>query len=166
MILNTTPNKNLGLGYIHQIETYYSNTIFNPILDRAENEEIIIDEEFDLVFTSPPYFDKEKYDEGDEQSYKMYKKFDDWMENFLFKAIELRTAPLKIGGYLAINISDIYTRKKHYKICDKMNDYIASTNNFEYIGAMGLRMPKRPMSKSFNNVGIYGEPIWIWQKTN
>ena len=60
---------------------------------------------------------------------------------------------------------DIYTRKKHYKICDGMNDYIASMGNFEYIGAMGLRMPKRPMSKSSKNVGIYAEPIWIWKKT-
>lgn len=95
---------------------------------------------------------------------KKYVGFDSWMENFLFKSIELRTENLKSGGHLAINISDIYTRKKLYKICDKMNDYIASTNKFDYIGAMGFRMPKRPMSKSSNTIGVYGEPIWIWKK--
>ena len=71
---------------------------------------------------------------------------------------------LKSGGYLIINISDIYTRKKRYDICDNMNKFIASTNKFEYIGAIGLRMPKRPMSKSFKTIGIYGEPIWVWKK--
>ena len=86
------------------------------------------------------------------------------MKNFLNKTIELRGSSLKVGGHLVINISDIYTRKKHYQICNLMNDYIASTNNFEYIGAIGFRMPKRPMSKSSKNVGIYGEPVWVWKK--
>jgi hypothetical protein len=45
-----------------------------------------------------------------------------------------------------------------------MNDYIASTGKFDYQGAIGFRMPKRPMSKSSGTVGIYGEPIWIWKK--
>ena len=45
-----------------------------------------------------------------------------------------------------------------------MNDYIASTGQFEYIGAIGLRMPKRPMSISSNTNGIFAEPIWIWKK--
>ena len=129
-----------------------------------ENPEIKLQDKFDLIFTSPPYFDKEKYDQSDEQSYKKYKDFDSWMENFLFKAIELRTENLKSGGHLVINISDIYTRKKHYKICDGMNDYIASTGKFEYQGAIGFRMPKRPMSKSSGTVGIYAEPIWIHRK--
>jgi hypothetical protein len=45
-----------------------------------------------------------------------------------------------------------------------MNDYIASTNKFEYVGAMGLRMPKRPMSISSDTVGVFAEPIWIHRK--
>ena len=120
--------------------------------------------EVDLVFTSPPYYDKEKYDQSQNQSYIKHKKFEDWMNNFLFKSIELRIEHLKSGGHLVINISDIYTRKKRYHICDSMNDYIASTGQFEYVGAMGLRMPKRPMSKASNTVGVYGEPIWIHRK--
>ena len=167
------PNKNLYENYMSQKKAYgLENLSTGTYPTRAEDERIskhgeipyVDNDEYDLVFTSPPYFDKEKYDESDKQSYKMYKKFDDWMENFLFKTIDIRTAPLKVGGYLAINISDIYTRKKRYYICDKMNDYIANTGNFEYIGAIGLRMPKRPMSKSFENVGIYGEPIWVHRK--
>ena len=45
-----------------------------------------------------------------------------------------------------------------------MNDFIASTGQFEYKGAIGLRMPKRPMSKSSSTAGIYGEPIWVYCK--
>ena len=45
-----------------------------------------------------------------------------------------------------------------------MNDFIASIGQYDYVGAIGLRMPKRPMSISSDTIGIYGEPIWIHQK--
>jgi len=161
------PNVNLFQEYNKQLRYY--NTLgdkkdFNFICGCAEDENVVLSDKFDLVFTSPPYFDKEKYDQSDQQSYIKYKAFDSWMQNFLFKTIKLRTENLKSGGYLIINISDIYTRKKLYKICDGMNDYIASTKNFDYIGAIGLRMPKRPMSISSDTVGVYGEPIWVYRK--
>lgn len=162
------PNVNLFNGYKRQVVKY--DAIWGKIKEvelicgRAEDENIVLNDQFDMIFTSPPYFDKEKYDQSDVQSYKMYKGFDSWMKDFLFKSIELRSQNLKSGGLLIINISDIYTRKKLYKICDGMNDYIASTNNFDYIGAIGLRMPKRPMSISSDTVGIFGEPIWIHRK--
>jgi len=161
------PNINLVEGYVNQITEYQK--IGTPMKFKihpwcAENKQIQLQDKFDLVFTSPPYFDKEKYDQSDQQSYKKYKKFDSWMQDFLFKTIELRTQNLKSGGHLVINISDIYTRKKLFQICDGMNDYISSTGKFEYKGAIGLRMPKRPMSKSSNTVGIYGEPIWVYHK--
>ena len=131
---------------------------------RAEDENIVLNDQFDMIFTSPPYFDKEKYDQSDQQSYKMYHGFDSWMKDFLCKAIELRSENLKSGGLLIINVSDIYTRKKLYPICDGMNDFIASIGQYDYVGAIGLRMPKRPMSISSDTVGIYGEPIWVWKK--
>jgi len=161
------PNVNLLPAYAAQIKHY--NSIGNPMEFSiyphcAEDPNIPVNDEFDLIFTSPPYFDKEKYNQSEMQSYKKYKAFDDWMQNFLFKTLELRTPNLKSGGHLVINISDIYTRKKRYEICDGMNDYIASTGQFEYKGAIGLKMPKRPMSKSSNTVGVYGEPCWVWKK--
>lgn len=161
------PNVNLLPAYAMQIKHY--NSIGKPMEFSiyphcAEEPTLLTRDKFDLVFTSPPYFDKEKYDQSLNQSYIKYKAFDSWMQNFLFKAIDLRTTGLKSGGHLVINISDIYTRKKLYKICDGMNDYIASTKKFEYVGAMGLRMPKRPMSISSDTVGVFGEPMWIWKK--
>ena len=162
------PNSNLFAGYYKQISTY--DSIWGKIKEfelhcgRAEDENIILNDQFDMVFTSPPYFDKEKYDQSDQQSYKMYHEFDSWMKDFLFKSIELSTRNLKSGGLLIINVSDIYTRKKLYPICDGMNDYIASTSQFKYVGAIGLRMPKRPMSISSDTVGMFGEPIWIHRK--
>lgn len=162
------PNINLIGNYVRQIKTYNdlnnNDKSYKFHYGCAEDNQIVTNEPFDLIFTSPPYFDKEKYDQSENQSYKKYKNFDSWMKNFLFKSIDLRAETLKSGGYLVINISDIYTRKKRYRICDIMNDYIMKTKRFNYIGAMGLRMPKRPMSISSETIGVYGEPIWIYCK--
>lgn len=163
------PNINLFEGYGKQVRTYDSIwgkiKDMNMICGRAESETLqLLPDQFDMIFTSPPYFDKEKYDQSDQQSYKMYHGFDSWMKNFLFKAIEIHSKSLKSGGHLIINISDIYTRKKLYPICDGMNDFIASTGLYNYVGAVGLRMPKRPMSISSDTVGVFGEPIWIHRK--
>ena len=162
------PNVNLHNGYLNQIQAYNElnskDIFFNLYAACAEDESVVLNEQFDLIFTSPPYFDKEKYDQSLNQSYIKYKKIDSWLNDFLYKTIELRSRNLKFGGHLVINISDIYTRHQLFNICDPMNDYISSTGQFEYVGAMGFRMPKRPQSKSTNNVGIYGEPIWIFKK--
>lgn len=163
------PNINLFDGYVRQIKHYNAidpenKTIFKLHLGCAEDEALILDKQYDLIFTSPPYFDKEKYNQSADQSYVKYKKFDSWLNDFLLKSIELRSENLKIGGYLVINISDIYTRKKLYQICDPMNDFIVNTGKFRYLGALGLRMSKRPQSISENTTGIYGEPIWVYQK--
>lgn len=161
------PNRNLFYNYWGQIKTYNmlaGNKDYKLVMGCAEDETIIIDDEVDLVFTSPPYYDKEKYDHSENQSFKKHKKFDVWLHNFLYKSIDLRTKHLKSGGHLVINISDIYTRKKLYKICDNMNDYISSRGDFEYVGAIGLKMPKRPQSISSETVGVYGEPLWLWKK--
>jgi hypothetical protein len=162
------PNINLFEGYGKQVRTYDciwgKMKEIQTICGRAEDENVVLDDQFDMIFTSPPYFDKEKYDQSDQQSYKMYHGFDSWMTDFLFKSIELRSKNLKSGGHLIINISDIYTRKKLYPICDGMNDFITSTGLYDYVGAVGLRMPKRPMSISSDTVGVYGEPIWIHRK--
>lgn len=163
------PNINLINGYMKQIVQY--NTLSKKQVDYqlhcgcAEDENLDLgDEMFDLIFTSPPYFDKEKYDQSDQQSYVKYKGFESWMRDFLCKMIEIRMLNLRSGGYLVINISDIYTRKKQYKICNEMNNFIINTNQFKYLGAIGLRMPKRPQSISSDTVGIYGEPIWCYYK--
>ena len=162
------PNMNLMEGYSDQIKFYHGidpakKISFNLYANGSEDD-IMLNDEFDMIFTSPPYYDKEKYDKGKNQSYIKYPDFDSWMKDFLMESIISKSKFLRSGGLLIINISDIYTRKKHYPICDLMNDMIIQTNDFDYHGCIGLKMPKRPMSKSANKAGIFGEPVWIHRK--
>ena len=145
------------------------------------------DDYFDLVFTSPPYFSVERYSYDDTQSWVRYKDINDWNKDFLQTTLGNLWGSIKSGGYLLVNISDVYTNSKWstdrgwLEICNPMNDYLSKLG--EYQGCIGMEMAKRPNSggagtaktyegsvwteKSLENKDDkkFGEPIWIWKKT-
>lgn len=129
----------------------------------AENVNLQDYENYDLVFTSPPYYNIEKYCEHSRaremQSWYRYTTPEEWLDKFL-KPVVLKTRNcLKKEGYIAINIIDIDLGKKkgRMEIYNYLRD-ILHENTF--IGNMGLRMKKRPGSKVDE---MSSEPIWIWK---
>ena len=143
-------------------------------------------EYFDLVFTSPPYFSVERYSYDDTQSWVRYKDIDDWNEGFLHSTLGKLWNSVKKGGYVLINISDVYSNAKWstdrgwLEICNPMNDYLSKLGTYQ--GCIGMEMAKRPNNggagtaksyegslwteKSLENKEDkkFGEPIWIWKK--
>ena len=59
---------------------------------------------FDISFTSPPYFDTEKYSDSDTQSYKKFNTYDVWVDGFYRNTIYNSCNALKLDGTFAINI--------------------------------------------------------------
>ena len=143
---------------------------------------------FDMIFTSPPYFNIERYGNDDNQSWVRYgKNIDDWNKQFLHKSIDNMWSTLKSGGKLCINISDVNAKiskgAKWLKICDPMNEFIDEYRDSEYRGCIGMEMAKRPNSGGAgtakdnnqfkektlemvekNKDKRFCEPIWIWEK--
>ena len=113
---------------------------------------------YDLVFTSPPYWKAEKY-QGEQSSHLMYKKFDDWLENFLFKMIDNSWDVLNYEGHLVLNISDMYGNHTYNKIVQPILDKFEKYKPY----VIGYRMAKRVGSKS-NATGIFCEPIIVIKK--
>ena len=143
-------------------------------------------EHFDLVFTSPPYFSVERYSYDDTQSWVRYKDIDDWNKDFLHSTLGKLWSSVKKGGYVLINISDVYSNAKWstdrgwLEICNPMNDYLSKLGTYQ--GCIGMELAKRPNSggagtaksyegsvwteKSLENKEDkkFGEPIWVWKK--
>ena len=141
-----------------------------------------------MIFTSPPYFNIERYGNDDNQSWVRYgKNIDDWNKQFLHKSIDNMWSTLKSGGKLCINISDVNAKiskgAKWLKICDPMNEFIDEYRDSEYRGCIGMEMAKRPNSGGAgtakdtiqfkdktmkfveeNKDKRFCEPIWIWEK--
>ena len=65
----------------------------------------------DLCFTSPPYFDTEKYSDEPTQSYLKYPTEDGWISGFLYDTIYNCYHGLKYGGYMLMNIANTTTGK-------------------------------------------------------
>jgi hypothetical protein len=66
---------------------------------------------FDLIFTSPPYYNAEKYSNDIEQSYIRYTNYDEeneysWKKNFLIPLFQNTYTLLKVGGEFWLNIAD------------------------------------------------------------
>ena len=185
------PNSTNHPNYKRQVEFYKKHQTFfeeqkqvELICSPAEDVDYSKYENyFDMIFTSPPYFDVEKYSDEDTQSYKRYTTIDSWNENFLHKTIGKLIPTLKKDGILAVNIADVYHEsvKGYVDITNSMNDFIKS-QGLKYEGCIGMEMTKR-----FNSAGAgkavsdyyadnlkekakitenmaFGEPIWIWKK--
>lgn len=144
---------------------------------------------FDIVFTSPPYFNVERYSYDDTQSWVRYKSIDAWNEQFLHKVIHNLWGSIRSGGYLAVNIADVYAKsndreKGYVEITNPMNDYISSLGGI-YEGCLGMEMAKRPgsagagaiiegdedryseeaLAKAEESKGkTFCEPVWIHRK--
>jgi len=113
---------------------------------------------FDLVFTSPPYWKVEKY-QGENQSFRQYKKFDEWMEGFLYPMATHSWEALKDEGFMAINISDCYANHTYNRICMPLLDYCMNNlPNCSFAGFMGYEITPR------KNGGPNAEPIVLFSK--
>lgn len=145
---------------------------------------------FDIVFSSPPYFNVERYSYDDTQSWVRYTNIDAWNKLFLHKTIENVWPTIKDGGYLAINIADVYATSKgdgkgYHEITNPMNDYISTLEGAVYEGCLGMEMAKRPGSAGAGAIiegdedryteealakaeeaknKTFCEPVWIWRK--
>lgn len=126
----------------------------------------IYGDDFDLAFTSCPYFNLEKYAAGtvDEkkQCWKKYSTVELWLNGFLFPALSNAIDCLKPGGFLAINLADFLKGDKRTTLCDPMNEFLSTRCAF--CGCIGMTLHKRYGNYIKEKAGVHAEPIWIWQK--
>lgn len=84
-------------------------------------------EKFDLVFSSPPFFDVEVYSTNKEDSITQYKKGDDWYNKFLLPSIRKANDYLTDNGHLVLYIGE----GKTYKYLDKMLNDVNKFMNYK-----------------------------------
>jgi hypothetical protein len=109
---------------------------------------------FDLVFTSPPYFDVEVYQSaqpGDHgaQSIQSFPSLHAWLRGWLFPAMDKAYAALRPGGHMALYINDF----EGLHMCRPMVDYAATMPDCRWLGIIGVE-------------GETGKtrPLWVWRK--
>ncbi len=126
----------------------------------------------DMVFTSPPYFDREQYSDDDEQSFKAYPMYYDWRDNFLKPTLTNAYESLRSDRYLLWNIADIKTGKDTFQPLEQDSIDIIEALGGEYKGKLKMLMASMigvDQTNVKNSVMIGGvpikyEPIFIFYK--
>lgn len=128
------------------------------------------DNTFDFYFTSPPYFETERYaaNNNSTQSWVRYPTFDSWKNDFFFKVNRRVWDTLQNDGYMMINIIEPRINNgTRLNLCDDMVDDILTYPNAHYLGKIGMRMQARPHAiVEADKNSVFIEPIWVFRKNN
>lgn len=97
-------------------------SIDNFIIKDCTFEDFNDDIKADLIFTCPPYFNLERYnDNNKDQSYIKYGDYESWKDGFLFNLIEKSHKLLKDDGYFCIqieNFGEMSLKDDFLKMCE------------------------------------------------
>jgi len=105
----------------------------------------------DLIFTSPPYFDVERYSDEPTQSYVRYPTMDTWLGGFFTPMIEASCRLLRSGGVFALNVPD-----------DLVDAAMVCTvgHEMQHIETLMLPFNKRPYQGEAKT-----EPVLVFQRS-
>lgn len=108
--------------------------------------------EYDLMFSSPPFFTLEIYENTKAQSVEKFNTLQKWLDGFLYPSIHKVHTSLKIGGHMALYVSD-YTDTQY---TEKMKKYIKDTiPGFKYVGDLHwINNEKRHIART----------VFVWRK--
>lgn len=144
----TDPNKCMQQKYKNMVK-FFNRSPSKYKVHQIGFEDFEPEENFyDLVFTSPPFFDLESYSQDKTQSIQKYKTLESWKNNFLFHCFAKSIKSLKTGCCMAIYISD-YRGTKY--VADSFK-FMKTLKNVTYKGKISWSAKSNPKN------------IFVWQK--
>lgn len=151
------PNSCLHPNYKNMIDFFKKDpNKFMMIQSEFQTADVPV-KNYNLIFTSPPYFVLEKYSNEPTQSINKNTNLDDWLNNFLFFSLKKSWDLLIDQGHLAISINDM---RDSFKFVERMMRYMDGMENSEYLGVVSYAAVKD------NGQIVSPQPIWIWKKNN
>lgn len=109
---------------------------------------------FDFVFTSPPYYDCEKYSEESTQSYVRYNTYLAWQNGFLKPLIQKAYIALKPNSVFILNIANT----KNAKDLEDVSVRLAQETGFILEDTLKLTL------SSIAGKGVKYEPMFVFRK--
>jgi hypothetical protein len=113
----------------------------------------------DLVFSSPPFFDWERYSNGKNQSFKRYPSYDEWQFKFLRPVLANSFRVLRKKGYMVINVTDGNRRPTLAEIQD-----LARICGFRSVTRHPMIFPKIPYLHPRDGNPVKQEVLMVFRK--
>jgi hypothetical protein len=111
-----------------------------------------------LVFSSPPYFDTERYSAEKSQSYLRFPLYGRWLDEFLGKILFESKRILSRGGYLVVNVANI---DGHMLADDTLR---LATKYLTLTDTLKLRLGNRPYLRENPALAYRYEPVFVFRK--
>jgi SAM-dependent methyltransferase len=112
-----------------------------------------------LVFSSPPYFNHERYSDEPSQSYIRYPTYDEWLETFLGKVVAESQRVLKPGGHLLLNVADVNGLKLAADV------FRIASRYFTPVGILKLRLGHKPYLRHRTGKAFKYESLFVFRKS-
>ena len=130
------------LNYLNDIvdeATGVKGTIVQSVSEEYQPENV------DLAFSSPPYFNLEKYSNEETQCMVQFKTEDQWFEGYVAPTMENIKRGLNDDGIFATNIADYksYDRAEPYEVTERWIE-TAEKIGFKHIQTIKMMLNTRP----------------------
>jgi hypothetical protein len=168
-----------GLLNTDDIKTYIGDDVISSVCNKTEmiadkffpektvdiycvpSEDLVYNKEFlkkysnniDFIFFSPPYYTLEEYP-GNKQSTNIYKSYEEWLENYWSKTIELCSKILQKKGLM------VYIISKKFDSYNLEKDMNKITKRFF---KLVKKIPLQNSNVDFTKHRDTGEYIYIWE---
>lgn len=147
LYVGVDPNERLTPGYMQIKDMFDKGNTVKMVCDRFEIFQWDKEDDFDIAYTSPPYFDLEIYSDDPNQSTSMYRTEQRWIDGFLKPMLDNCIRHVRNRGIIAINIAD--THETAY--VEKMLQHMKYRDQI-YKGIIGYKGGRNAY-----------QPIFIWQ---
>lgn len=166
------PNSSMSFVYHQMIQTYG-----DPALQKVEcagfeddekekNLHVPFQGDFDLLLSSPPFFNLEIYSSDANQSIEKYPELDTWLVEFLWKSLYKSNLWLKTGAYIVLHLCDV----THFKDPSKSVSFVERTLNYctnvlkwTFIDCMGYAHFHQGKIQTIHSLAK-AQPLWVFQK--
>lgn len=130
--ITTDPSKKTFEGLLKLKE--FLNLKNNFVYYNLPFEDLYLEKEsIDFCFTSPPYFDTERYSQDEGQSFKRNSNYEMWRDNFLYVMLDKILYALKEDRYCLLNVGKVrypidediinYLWNKYKIQCNRVSDF-------------------------------------------
>lgn len=114
---------------------------------------------YDCIFTSPPYFDIEKYSTSPNQSYKKFDSYDKWRLGFLLTLVRESSRIVRPEGKVIINVKNYDKKPIADDVC-----VFAENCGLKLHKTYQMRLSNSEFNRRENESSFHSEPIFIFSK--
>ncbi len=119
----------------------------------------LVSNSYSLIFTSPPYFQTERYSDEPTQSYLRYPTYPEWRDKFLFVLIRESQRLFKSEGHVIFNVKDYKNAPIAADLCKMAESLVLGL-----VKTYQMRLANSEYHRKDGKPMFHTEPVFVFRK--